>query len=92
MAPLVKFHNYKSPLSALRFSEFKVKVVTFNSLETFINAQKCIEFEDRDALEQVMGLPNPFDARWVKVSKFNKEVWEEKLKNVLVEGLTAKFF
>ncbi len=87
---IVKFYNYRSPLSALRFSEFTIKDVSFNSLETFIHARKCIEFGDQEALEQVMSLTNPFDARWVKVSKFNRDVWESRIEGVLLEGLTAK--
>ncbi len=48
-------------------------------------------FKDEIALLKIMKMPQPMDARWVKVRNFNKDSWEQVVEGILFEGLMAKF-
>jgi ribA/ribD-fused uncharacterized protein len=74
-------------------SNFEHEGMKFNCGEQYMMYKKAMLFGDIDVAEMIMEQSHPRKQKFLgrQVRNFNKAAWDEKCKDIMVEGLTSKF-
>lgn len=74
-------------------SDFTVDNVSYINMEQFIMRNKADVFKDKVTADKIMASTSPSEMKFLgnHVAGFNENVWLEKVKDVALKGITAKF-
>ena len=80
-------------LSNWHISNFKIKGITYASVEQYIMNSKAVLFKDKASEKKIMGTSNPNMQRSLgrKVKNFDDKVWDVNKEQILYDGLHDKF-
>ena len=80
-------------LSNWHISDFKIKDVSYTSVEQYIMSSKAVLFKDNGCEKKIMGTNNPNAQRSLgrKVKNFDEKMWDANKEQILYDGLYAKF-
>lgn len=78
-------------LSPYRWAEFSIGEEKFNSFAQYYNIAKCRKFQDEDAYYQCCDLQLHPHLTRIPVRKFNKDIWEQEVNDVIYEGIKPQF-
>ena len=90
---IVAFYSQKSLFSNFYPCNFSQDRVIFTSVEQYTTYQKAKLFGDTELADRIMKSDSASKAKALgkRVQGFNAKLWEQKRKDIMMEGLTLKF-
>jgi hypothetical protein len=87
------FYGKNHPLSNFYMANFTVGGITFNTVEQFYQYNKAVVFKDAKKADEILKAANPSTQKHISksINDFCEETWESEAKNVMHNGVLAKF-
>lgn len=87
------FWQGNNPFSNWYKSQFTINNIQYNCSEQYMMHQKALLFGDVNIAEQILKTDYPKTQKELGrlVNGFNKDVWDAKCMDIMLEGLEAKF-
>ncbi len=90
---ITAFFGSLTPLSNFHPAKFTLHRFEYHSPEQFLHHKKSILFKNEKSAARIMAASTAAECKTLgrKVSNFDMNIWKEKCKNIMKDGLTAKF-